>query len=716
MKTRLAAIAVLVWAAIPAAAPAATNTPLSAELIAPLRSAFGRAIAADPLRAGAFARATALPYIQAGPSVAATILAQARKDGVAASALPPASSSSVAQIKGHLAHLEPALRTRLTRAAGLIVGAVEQTAKLRVSAFRNLTASDVKELVAGAPAAEPIFNPDNGGHATLVRGATARDLEPFARRLNLIRKIDRGALLTAAATIGAAIDAARVELRGGLSASAGTPALATIPTPYGDIVVKGTGADVNDEQALLLIDLGGSDTYLGTTASATGELDDIVGGQIPGPNDIVPLTQTRIVLDVDGADTYGSTLTSKTQGFGFGGGFGILVDDGSGPDVYRADDNAQGHGVLGGLGLLVDAGGANTFSADRFTQGSGNGGGLGILSAGNGSDRYTAFVYSQGTGYDGGSGTIVDSAGNDTYRCTGTIDSADSILPVTGSRPTTACHGTGYGGQGFLVDAAGDDTYFVATSFSAMALIGAGGQVDAGGNDTHDAGEWSNGIAALGEAVVASGTGNTSFKSFARAGLPWLDIFVGSNGEGYSGGVGVMDDAGGNDTYEATVLKGSFLEQFACSAGCGFGDGIGIMNETGGNDTYRVEVGQGAAMASYALLLDAAGSDTYLRNTNDHRTQGFGGPDDHPTAGGLGAMSCGIAYIIDAGGADVYTNPVVTAGVRANDERWNNGDFGRGMDGLGAIAEYLVEQAEIDLENYIARTACTIVKEVIDQL
>ncbi len=141
------------------------------------------------------------------------------------------------------------------------------------------------------------------------------------------------------------------------------------------------------------------------------------------------------------------------------------------------------------------------------------------------------------------------------------------------------------------------------------------------------------------------------------------------------GGVSLLIDGGGNDTYEAADLaQGSVLA------------GIGILVDVGGNDRYRADRrAQGHAVGGIGLLLDRTGDDVYH---GAMLVQGVGGPwgigiladncgndryfaggkypggyDDSPGFGGWsqgvgvgprGAANGGIGLLLEGAGDDVY--------------------------------------------------------------
>lgn len=726
----------LLVAAGAVAAPMAVTVPAAAHALsipeARIRSlmpSLARAVIDAPLDSGRLARDAAAGWLDARAAAGPLLRQQMRSQGFGAPAVRPlgrdlaASLTRLAAISGAdpaagiraAASLDPVTAESL---AG-IVDAIGDAVAPRVDAWRAVTPASLAAIEHGGGALRPTTPARS---LSLLAGVTERDVAAFEARRALIDAIDLESTLMGATVIADAVDAAVARLGAGrVAVAAGTPSLVTIPTGFGDIVVKGPGADSNDEDALLLVDLGGNDQYSGRTASATGDPNPLLayavsaattaaGGGVPAPpppSVLEAAIVTRLVIDLGGDDIYGSGFDGN-QGYGAAGGVGMLIDV-AGNDAYRGGDAVQGSGFLGGVGVLVDGGGANTFLAGQKAQGFSQTGGVGVLASGTGTDTYEAFVFAQGTGFDGGAGgSLIDAGGNDSYRCVGEVNAADVVLPVSQSRPSTGCHGTGFGGQGILVDGGGDDLYFVKTSFQTMALIGAGMLFDAGGRDTFDGGEWSNAMAALGVAVLVTGSGDTTYTSAQRTHplSAWADLYLGANGEGYSGGVAVLSDGGGDDSYIASADKGRWMQQWSCSAGCAFADGVGVLDDAGGNDRYSSEVGQGSALGGIAALIDARGNDSYSLILGETRGQGFGDPNPVPGTG-VGLFQCGISYLVDGDGTDSYSNPVTQSGSRGDGRWWTAGTYGRGADAAGGIAGYAQSQLASDVQTYVNRRACT---------
>ena len=140
-------------------------------------------------------------------------------------------------------------------------------------------------------------------------------------------------------------------------------------------------------------------------------------------------------------------------------------------------------------------------------------------------------------------------------------------------------------------------------------------------------------------------------------------------------GIGMLIDAGGNDSYslrvEGPAGTGS-LNGFARSQGSGALAGVGVLADLGGNDRYVTDLtelpshiggevqSQGEGFAGAGLLLDSgAGNDVYgvdvgvagLAETTDGTIVGVG-----RTAGAQGSGSLGgQGVLVDGGGADTMS-------------------------------------------------------------
>ena len=302
---------------------------------------------------------------------------------------------------------------------------------------------------------------------------------------------------------------------------------------------------------------------------------------IGGTQDNIYTEDAALILDLGGNDKYFNHAGGSTRLNPFS-----VVIDLSGDDVYSATgDFAQGAGLLGG-GFLVDL---------------------------EGNDRYMAQGYSQGAGVLG-VGILADLAGRDQYTA------------------IAASQGAGSFGVGILAEGAGDDTYFGNYFVQGTGYIkGFGAIVEAAGNDNYLAGGLFEDFRAPGKSYQSLSQG------FGFGMRPW-ESFVGA-----SGGIGVIAEAEGNDTYVA--------DYFAQGASYWFS--LGILDDRKGHDRYvSGSYSQGAGIhMSAGVLIDGEGDDNYLAS--------FG------VAQGCG-HDYGIGFLLDNGGNDRYTSNIVAQGAGNN--------------------------------------------------
>lgn len=279
-----------------------------------------------------------------------------------------------------------------------------------------------------------------------------------------------------------------------------------------------------------------------------------------------------VLCDDGGADTYAAEASSQGSGqFGIG----LLVDLGDDDDHHDAFTQSQGFGFVGGVGALIDAGGADRYHCDigdpmfgglpvydspqlpatgnsSFCQGAGFGarndgnplaslsGGLGVLRDQAGDDEYDASVFAQGSGYWEGVGVLSDGGGADRYDAAwyvqgGAAHYSVGLLADDGpgadrfnmTRPSTSVNlGSGHDySLGALLNDEGDDEYYL-TGLAAGAsnCNGIGLFIDNAGDDDYTA------ISDLG-----SGIGNISAECLVA--------------RPKAVSIGVMIDAGGVDQY-----------------------------------------------------------------------------------------------------------------------------------------------------------------------
>jgi hypothetical protein len=413
--------------------------------------------------------------------------------------------------------------------------------------------------------------------------------------------VDVTRVTRAAASVALVVENAKLVQFAGMPLSA-----LDLATPYGPIVLRGPGADTWNSDAaeapLLLLDTGGDDTYLAPIAAGTLTRRVAIAVDLGG-RDTYAYRETRIA-----ADTIGARLPSD--------GDGRAAD---GRTLSRA--GRQGSGV-DGVGILFDLGaGADSYRSLIASQGAGAHG-VGVLYDAGGNDTYESEGFSQGAAA-WGIGLLLDASGNDRF----TIYQA----------------GQGYGfaqGVGALVDSVGDDLY-----------VANPGEPTLGGDLLYPSDQ-------LPGPPTSAVSANHSFAQGCGAGHrpDWPDA-----GYPFPGGIGILRDALGRDSYVAGVF----------AQGTGFVQGLGMLLEGSGDDTYGgLYYAQGAAVhQGIALFADRDGSDRYdvafpnqgasLGLANDFAVAVFldaNGDDRFDAAGlSLGAgLANGLAVFANDGGVDIF--------------------------------------------------------------
>jgi len=169
----------------------------------------------------------------------------------------------------------------------------------------------------------------------------------------------------------------------------------------------------------LLLDMDGTDTYIGYYQELEPELP------APGYQNYFRLSGSTWPYSDSGGNPH---YMSNCQGIGWGfrgdwfspqvswmGGFGALVDLGTGDDVHYADCMSMGQGFVYGFGLLYDGGGSDTYHTFWWGPAAAAHMGVGLLLDDGGDDDIHVAWASGGFGYDCSVGWLVDGGGNDTY-------------------------------------------------------------------------------------------------------------------------------------------------------------------------------------------------------------------------------------------------------------------------------------------------------------
>ena len=363
---------------------------------------------------------------------------------------------------------------------------------------------------------------------------------------------------------------------------------------------------------------------------------------ITGPGSDAPgdIGEVAFLLDMGGDDTWTHPVGSSGRSTPVS----VHIDLG-GNDVYGYEEADSGDEHL----LPADSGGRYNGDANygRFSlsttgrQGSGRFGVGMLFDLGGGSDQYKSLRMSQGWGHLG-VGVLFDEGGSDSYEAEAGAQGAGSL------------------GIGVLLDVDGNDTYRTYTFSQGFGYVGGGGLAwDGAGDDTWYANpgrEQDGGHTVYYSAQMTTG-GNSSFVQGAGFGhrndaeLTFL-----------SGGIGMLRDAQGDDSYIAGVF----------AQGTGYWQGTGMLLDGAGHDEYDAYWYVQGAAAHYAIgmLLDDGDGDDALNSRMVPVAMQFGaghdfsvgvhvneaGDDNYTYAGlGAGASNCqGIGIVVDNDGSDVW--------------------------------------------------------------
>ena len=268
---------------------------------------------------------------------------------------------------------------------------------------------------------------------------------------------------------------------------------------------------------------------------------------------------------------------------------------------------------------------------------------------------------------------LVDSTGDDTYRSSrSSFGSATFGVAYVGDFAGSDTYDTyadseGYGhyGIGILDDTAGSDKYLGFTQVQAVGLPqGIGLLVDKSGDDTYDAND-----KILDFPSAQSADHNNSMAQGAGYGFR-ADYLTGHS---QSGGIGILYDLAGADTYTCGVF----------GQGVGYWEGVGMLWDDAGKDSYLGQWYVQGASAHFGIgyVEDVAGDDTYRALMN--MAQGAGhdfsigmlvdreGNDKHEAPSlSLGAGNAnGVGVFVDLMGDDTYTASGITLGQAADAQK-----------------------------------------------
>ena len=408
---------------------------------------------------------------------------------------------------------------------------------------------------------------------------TFRDLK---RTIDVAGNVNKREILKAGIIVLTALGRARELLTSTDDWQEGVESL-SFTTTLGRVIIGGIGSDIHQQEATLIIDLGGDDLYRGKIASGRHG-------------------KCSVVLDLDGDDHYmGEDLT---QGAGFWG-IGILFDM-QGKDFYKAGNFSQGAGFFG-IGLLMDGGGMDSYLGNEFVQAASWFGWGGILDLA-GEDAYQCKHSGQAFSGVQGISCLSDIKGNDKY-----LSGTRSPDPREPGMNQSFSQGFAFGirnlsGGGFalLLDRAGNDLYQCQYFGQGSSYwMGIGILFDQDGKDTYIARRYSQGAGihfSLGLLMDIRGNDHT---------FSWGV----SQGCGHDYGVGILVNEAGNDTYVSNWL----------SMGASEANGVGIFVDNSGHDGYDTVTGMAVGgltksrrAGGIGLFIDAAGKDRYSKNGADN--------------------------------------------------------------------------------------------------
>lgn len=381
-----------------------------------------------------------------------------------------------------------------------------------------------------------------------------------------------------------------------------------LQTPLGRILI-GTPTDDRWDSSIfetpvwLFIDPAGDDTYLGPVGANV----------VPTANAAALVT---VAIDLSGADTYT---------------YDPVADPYDTPEILPSDRDGR---------LAPDGSNGPRTASRAARQGAARHGIAMLVDRGAGDDTYASLAHSQGYAHHG-VGVLFDEGGDDTYTA------------------EVASQGAAAFGIGLLIDLAGRDIYRIANNGQGMAgVAGYGLLFDGAGDDAYwaDPGP-ENGGSLLYFSPQMPGRANTSMAQGAATGLRWdaAELWL-------SGGIGVLRDASGDDTYLAALF----------AQGSGYWQGTGLLSDGGGADQYDAlwyVQGAGAHYALAALVDGGPGDDAFNQRLEPVSVaMGSGhdftlgvlinsrGADRYRFAGlSVGASNCnGTGLFIDDAGDDTY--------------------------------------------------------------
>ncbi|MCW5941759.1 MAG: hypothetical protein KIS66_05985 [Fimbriimonadaceae bacterium] len=280
---------------------------------------------------------------------------------------------------------------------------------------------------------------------------------------------------------------------------------------------------------------------------------------------------------------------------------------------------------------------------------------------------------------------VLDTHGKDAYLS----DPALAQTPVAkwdgrrNGRQTPGPAGALFG-YAFLLDAEGDDLYRTHRPGLASGRFGVAALLDQAGNDVYEGYADGLGFGQFGIGLLEDLKGDDAYEGFSQV-----------EGCGQTGGAGLLIDRSGNDRYVANDSVIDFASpqsaehNVSMSQGAGNGlradythghslsGGVGLLCDVAGDDTYVCGVfGQGVGYwKAVGMLWDGAGKDAYLgqwyvQGASAHFALGYledeGDSGDTYTAMMNMAQGAGHDFgwgmLLDRGGDDAYRAPNLSLG------------------------------------------------------
>jgi len=527
----------------------------------------------------------------------------------------------------------------------------------------------------------------------------------------------------------------------------------TCPADAGDSCVSllslgGPGETTFTHPAVLQVDLGGNDRYVGPAgASLTFWL----------PHTLTTVTTPGLTLDLQGDDVYGSPAAKQTEGW-TDGMVGILLDL-AGNDTYLAADQAQAmSNGNNGVAILADLAGNDTYASHGRAQAYAN---SPIATNDNtwaalvdiaGDDNYTFATQATVTGLPAEAlATLIDGGGRDTY--------ASVVLPADPAGPTPDFPATIFEAQG-RIDVGPSTAVRPALAgifadlgsepdrYTTLDPTGATADVSA---QKDGAGLVANPVHAPTGARTATTGPTFAAADFLDGGDPQRD----SDGDGAPDLLEILAGTDPRDPQQAPVGGDQPVAQVTPDGGLAgtlgpfgtlrlpglvvgsdgpdtYADYVPFLVDLGGNDAYvapsaggtmapqhAVGATQGIQLGSVAVLLDlGAGDDTYHPadcvadaapvdgNVATHADYAAGGdPQDAALTGtpsplvatcpSLGGAALGVAVLADNGGRnDFLSRTWVNASAESIVDRhvqvqaWGTTQGSALFDGVGVLATW----------------------------